>query len=138
MNIFKLRSGRTRQDGHAETTDVLTGPALWEHDRYYKHQRHIINEVLKISEVLVASNPDDKGQVYGYVVYRDFSDEIRVISFLYVKSTFRKMGVAKSLFEKIQDAHVCTHAGPSVAKLIKKAGLIYDPVFDLKLIKEIL
>jgi predicted GNAT family acetyltransferase len=136
INVLNLRTGKTRPDGKPHIKNIDTGPALWESDRYFKRQRDIVVAVLGASKTLVASNPEDPDQVYGYVVYRDYSPDIRVLSFLYVKHTFRKMGVAKALYEKIADCHVATHAGPSVAKLIRRVGLIYDPFFDYELIRE--
>jgi len=127
INVLKLK------DLVSEAREYKTGPALWDRESYFKRQRHLIAEVLKVSEVSVCCSPDDEGQIFGFIVYRDYAPTIRIISYVYVKHTFRKLGMARKLFEALGECHVATHGGVSTKKLIQKAGLVYDPFFDYEL-----
>ncbi len=126
INVLKVKS----KEPLGETLEFKTGPALWDKEVYYKRQRQLIDTILAKSNVLICCNPEDEGQIYGYVVYRDYSPDIRIISYLYVKHPFRKLGFAGRLFGELGACHVATHGGCSTKKLITRAGLIYDPFFE--------
>lgn len=136
INTVKLRTGGVGRDGYPETKDLPTGPALLDHDKYFFHQRGVINAILPVSKILCAVNPDDDDQLYGYAIYRDLSDEIRIVSYVYTKHTFRKMGIARKLFEALAPCHIATHGGPFTRKLLAKVKLVYDPSYDIKLVKD--
>lgn len=63
---------------------------------YYKEQHRVIEELLERSKVLVLHSPDDENNLIGYVVVEEIQG-IPVIHWLYVKHTFRGMGLARIL-----------------------------------------
>jgi len=123
INIKKIREGD-------EVKEYKTGCALWDIDVYFKRQRQIIDRVIPVSFVSIACSPEDAGQIIGFIVYRDYSPEIRIVSYVYVKHNFRKLGIARRLYEQLGPCRVATHGGVSTRKLIQKAELVYDPFFD--------
>lgn len=133
INILKVKTGGERADGFPETKEVSTGPALYERERYFKNQRDLVTAILKNSELTVVVNPEDPDQLYGYAVHRELTPGVRVLSYLYIKHPFRRMGLAKALYQNIGGAQVVTHGSPSTRKLIATQKLVYDPFIDLKL-----
>ena len=58
---------------------------------YFQDHHKLVERILQNSKVLMACNPSDPSQLYGYVVASSV-DDIIVVHFLYVKHTFRNMG----------------------------------------------
>lgn len=103
------------------------------HDLFYKRFRPIVERTFDKSEIIVACNPEHKDQIYGYIVSRKLSPELTVISFCYVKLPFRRMGIARNLFETVKsNTNVTTVYVPWLDKIYKKQGIIFDPFFDIE------
>lgn len=103
------------------------------HDLYYERFRPIIeNRIYPKSNILIAYNPEDKDQIYGFAAYRHHTN-VTVFSFCYVKQPFRKFGVGRQLFEIARSkTNVSTYHAPWLSKLFKKEGIVFDPFFDLE------
>lgn len=71
-------------------------------DIYYKFQAEIIKWCLENHEVKVLCVKEDEYQIVGYIVYGYIDQEIVNIDYLYVKQTFRRMGIAERLIEEMK------------------------------------
>jgi len=103
---------------------------------YFEDHHRLIERILKNSKILIACNPSDPSQLYGYVVGGE-DDGILIIHFLYVKHTFRNMGMGKTLLDAMghsgETASVYTHHTRMADKLASKHNFVYHPylLFDL-------
>tara|TARA_R100000005_G_scaffold68197_1_gene36170 strand:- start:248 stop:709 length:462 start_codon:yes stop_codon:yes gene_type:complete len=108
---------------------------------YFEDHHKIIERIIENSKVLVACNPSDPSQLYGYSVSGE-EDEVLVVHFLYVKHTFRNMGIGKTLLDAIghsnESASVYTHHTRIADKLASKHNFVYHPylLFDLPNLSE--
>jgi GNAT superfamily N-acetyltransferase len=97
---------------------------------YFSEHHKVIEKLAKTSEILIACNQDDPSQIYGYAC-AERVDGVFVIHYIYVKQTFRRMGVAKALLESFDhdysDAAVFTHNTSIADKLAAKYNLVYHP-----------
>jgi hypothetical protein len=86
--------------------------------------------LLKRSRVLVASNPKDNNQIYGYLCFESLQDTTTV-HFAYTKEAFRKMGILQLLVteanlpENFFYSHSTLSAAHTLPKLKQKG--IYNP-----------
>ena len=103
---------------------------------YFEDHHKVIERIIKNSKVLVACNPSDPSQLYGYSVATE-EDGVLVLHFLYVKHTFRNMGIGKTLLDavghKSDKAAVYTHHTRMSDKLASKYNLVFHPylLFEL-------
>ena len=104
---------------------------------YFSDHHKIIERLIDHSKVLVACNQEDPTQVYGYIVGGE-SEGTFVLHFIYVKHTFRNMGVGKTLLDAMghdkEVAGVYTHHTRMADKLAAKYNFVYHPylMFDTK------
>ncbi len=93
---------------------------------FFNFQQKLIVRLLQRSKCLVAVNPEDLSQVYGFIVYENNPD---IIHYVYVKSTFRKMGICKLLLSKSveQPAPKYTHVTYAVEFLAPKLNAEFNP-----------
>lgn len=91
---------------------------------YYDTTKRIINSLINRSSISVACSPDDPKHLYGYIVF-----EGDTVHFLYVKFTYRKFGIARSLFAAAQGFGDKVYASfsPFERKLLSKANLKFNP-----------
>jgi hypothetical protein len=97
---------------------------------YFSEHHKLIERILKRAPCLVAVNPDDPTQIYGYVAYEKI-DGIFVLHYVYVKHPFRAMGVMRQLFKAIdhdfKTAGLFTHNTLVFERLALKYDLVYHP-----------
>ena len=65
---------------------------------YFTDHHKVLENLIKQSKVIVACNPEDPSQVYGYIV-GGAREGVFLLHFLYVKHTFRNMGIGKTLLD---------------------------------------
>lgn len=67
-------------------------------DVYYVEQEKLIKSILKRNwtSVNIACNPEDYGQIYGYIVTD--AAAVPIVHYCFVKQVFRGMGIATHLF----------------------------------------
>ncbi len=70
---------------------------------YYYYQHRVLEELLPRSVTLVACLEDDPNTIVGYLTY-EVVDTALVVHWLYLKHTFRRMGIAKELLKLAADA----------------------------------
>lgn len=69
---------------------------------YFREHHRLIEGLLKNAETYVAVNAKDDNQIYGWICM-DGSQPCKILHFIYVKSSFRNMGIGKTMFELIGD-----------------------------------
>jgi len=92
------------------------------------HYHEMIRKILVRCEVVVACNKTDPHQMYGYIVFENNKNS-NIIHMTYVKFTFRKMGIAKSLWKTaILDEKPIIHTADSyIFSKFKKENITYNP-----------
>lgn len=79
-----------------------------EHKAYFLFQHRLIEEILRRSNVLLAVSEDDPDQIFGWVCFED-REEGFTIHYVYVKATFRKLGIGRALVDSLPEAEWFTH-----------------------------
>ena len=108
---------------------------------YFEDQHKVIDKILKTSEVYVACNIEDPSQLYGYIAVGE-EEGVFVLHFIYVKHTFRNMGIGKTLLDAVghdsSNASVYTHHTKVAEKLSSKYNFVFHPylLFDLETFNE--
>ena len=104
---------------------------------YYAYQHEAITKILQQPglKAVVACNPDDEDQIYGYLIAEDHHivPDLRLLHWLYVKGPLRRFGIAKALLESVNDnsrknVHY-THKTKLVEFLDKDNQWIYNPYY---------
>ena len=104
---------------------------------YFNDHHKIIEAILDKGNVLIACSIDDPSQLYGYIVTGS-EDGVLVLHFIYVKHTFRNMGIGKTLLDAVghssDKAAVYTHHTRIADRLAAKYNFVYHPylMFDIK------
>lgn len=89
---------------------------------YFRGQHAVIENILARAGLVVAALEDDPDQILGYAVA-----EPGVLHWVYVKSLFRRYGVARALLAELDlpSPVVYTHKTKWCARLFKNG--VYDP-----------
>ena len=104
---------------------------------YFQDHHKLLERIVGNSKVLVACDPQDSSHLYGYSVAGE-QDDVLVLHFIYVKHTFRNLGIGKTLLDALghdnSSAAVYTHHTRMADKLAAKYNLVYHPylMFDFK------
>ena len=101
---------------------------------YYYYHHKLLEELLTRCTVLICCYPDNPNQILGYVC-AELYDTALVIHYVYVKKTFRKFGIAKSLVNHLLETEkppsvLFTHKTKDIfpiEKNLRKEGWIYHP-----------
>jgi hypothetical protein len=105
------------------------------HEVFYENYRPLVENCLTKSEILIATAIDEPDQIFGCTVYR-YVGEVTVVSFCYVKHTFRRMGLARAMIEKIKMGPIAaTHCAPWLSQSFKRNKIIFNPFLDFKFAK---
>jgi len=98
-------------------------------DIFYNNHKEIIKKLLTSSDTLLAVNPQDPDQIYGFAVL-ERSPKVSLIHYVYIKYNFRKLGLARKLVEAIEPdtskLKFVTHVPRDIA-ILKKFNLIFNP-----------
>jgi len=81
-------------------------------DIYYYNFKKLINKLIEKSKVVILCDDEDDDLVYGYCIYDSF-EEILILHYVYIRYTFRKLGLARYLYETLKEGHeavVSSHA----------------------------
>ena len=97
---------------------------------YFNEQHKIIERLIKKNDIFIACDNTDPNQIYGYICAGKV-DGIFAIHYIYVKHTFRKMGIGKLLLNTFShdpsNAAIFSHHTHSAEKLAAKFNLVYHP-----------
>lgn len=66
---------------------------------FFANHKPIVQAIVASADALVACNPDEHDQIFGYIVF----NRPNVVHYTYVKHSFRKFGIAKTLFQHAVD-----------------------------------
>jgi hypothetical protein len=94
----------------------------------------IIHKLIEKSKIIIACPSDSTELILGYVCY-DLYKNIPVVHYLYVKTIYRRMGVAHSLIRLIWDEKNMIVYTFKAEKLVNKMNAVYKP--DFKQINEV-
>lgn len=97
---------------------------------YFAQHHKLIENLLQSCSVFVACNQSNPGELYGYICYEKV-DGIFVMHYIYVKHTYRKLGIARLLanYSEFNEdlASMYTHASKNSERLAAKYNMIYCP-----------
>lgn len=106
---------------------------------YYSEHHKVLERLAKNSEVIVACSKDDPTQLYGYICAEKI-EGVFVLHYVYVKHTYRNMGIAKLLLNTLdrdpEQAGCYTHHTRIAEKLAAKYNLIYHPYLLINGVEE--
>jgi GNAT superfamily N-acetyltransferase len=97
---------------------------LMDQDTYYHHYHDIVERYLASPSVVIniACLPDEPDVILGYSVT---STDRKALHWVFVKSAFRRMGIAKSLVPTT--VVTATHITKVGASVLKKKHLSFNP-----------
>lgn len=96
-------------------------------DIYYQEQHALIRELMSTDTFLMAADREDPKLLFGWLA----GDELpigRVLDYVFVKPTYRRMGVARALLDEFGKVDAYSHAGPVSPRLLPDA--VYDPYLN--------
>ncbi len=103
---------------------------------FFEVQHKVIRKILERPGLVlrVACNPEDSNQIYAYIVaeFNQIVPDLTLIHWIYVKSPFRRAGVAKDLLSTVLEDHKqihYTHKTFLTQYLDKDNKWIYNPTF---------
>ena len=100
-------------------------------DVFYKYHRAFLDSCLKRpnSQVLIAHPKGEPDVILGYLLTEKRDTGENVIHYTYVKKSFRQMGVARALWQKLdKQDYTITHYTVDADWITKKySNLIYNP-----------
>ena len=74
--------------------------ASTQNDIYYAGMKVRIGRIAEIGKIIIACNPGSPREIYGWMAYR-YDDESLIIDYCYVKYKYRRLGVARTMFDKV-------------------------------------
>lgn len=110
-------------------------------DIYYQNHKHIIADILRESITVVAVNPEDAGQIFGYIVCQPTREGVGVLHYCFVKQAYRGLGVGTMLYNEARTVThhdtelpmACSHAtGVFYAELGKRYNIIFNPYLIMR------
>ena len=73
-------------------------------DLYYSKFKQEIEQKINLANILVAVDQEDPEHVYGYIAYNTIP--CKIIHFIYIKLTYRNLGLCKALVSKVIEPDV--------------------------------
>ncbi len=83
---------------------------------FYENYREVVDNILEQSQVVVACLPDEPSVILGYMVFHK-----SIIHYMFVKESFRRLGIATTLFKThVGYGHVTyTHITNEITKHVR-------------------
>ena len=103
---------------------------------FYVHEP-LIAKIIEASEIIIACNPDDEEQLFGFFCYEHRDSWLRS-HYIYVKKVFRGMGFATDMLKMAgvdpTIKHLATHRTTDYEVLARKlqSPFVYNPYTLLK------
>ena len=111
--------------------DSLIGKSVRDHI-FFDNYRLVLDKIIKESKIYVACHINEPAVIYGYIVFDD-----DLIHYVYVKESFRRLGIATSLYQKALEygpISYITHRTYAIDKL--NHNLIHNPFLLFETQKE--
>lgn len=106
---------------------------------YFAEHHKLIERLLKSNETIIACDDNDPSQIFGFIS-AGYVDGILCVHYIYVKQTFRNLGIGKTLLNAFnhsaEAASVYTHHTRMAEKLAAKYNLVYHPYLLINLEEE--
>lgn len=106
---------------------------------YFAEHHKVIERLLKNYNVIIACNNDDPTQIFGFICAGKV-DGIFCLHYIYVKHSFRNLGIGKQLLNAFQHdastAAVYTHHTRIAERLAPKYNFVYHPYLLINLPEE--
>ncbi len=97
---------------------------------YFANHHMLVGELLQSCTTLVACAESDPTEIYGFIC-AEYMDATLVIHYIYVKHTFRNLGIAKQLLEQFPVGPVgtsfYTHHNAVAHKQAAAYHMLYNP-----------
>lgn len=93
---------------------------------FFKEHHKIIEAILKRSQVMVAHDQDDTDHFFGFAVYEKH-EGCTILHFVFVKDTFRRLGVATKLLADLSEPFFYTHWTKRGVALLSKRISAFNP-----------
>ena len=101
---------------------------------FYTEHHKVVERLLKGCQTFVACNDNDLNELYGFICAEQV-DGIFVLHFVYVKHTFRMLGIGRQLLNAFEHdpskASMYTHHTKAAPTLSKKYRMIHSPYLAL-------
>lgn len=106
---------------------------------YFTEHHKLIEKLILNNKVIVACNTEDPNQLFGYICGGHI-DGIFACHYVYVKHTYRNMGLGKELLKQFNHdpsvAAVYTHHTRIADRLAPRYNLVYHPYVAFNTEKE--
>lgn len=97
---------------------------------FYGEHHKVLERIMKRSEAVIACNPEDPNQIFGYIVYERITG-ILVVHYCYVKQPYRRLGICHQLLNaagRKKDEPICyTHETFLGNKISGRLRALYNP-----------
>ncbi len=97
---------------------------------FFAEQHKLIERLLANATVIIACNDNDPSQIFGWAVAERIQG-IFAIHYIYVKHSFRRMGIANELIKAFghdgSEAGIYTHYTAHMDQVAPKYNLLYHP-----------
>lgn len=97
---------------------------------YFAQHHKVLEGLCKRAEIWIACNPEDISQIYGYVAAEKIENLV-VLHMTYVKETYRKLGIGKTLLKQVgvdyTQPMLYTHKTVMCDELHKNLVMVYNP-----------
>ena len=116
------------------------GNSAWARDMpaqvYFSNHKKVLAKLLEGSGILVACNPENTEQIFGYGVYQPTTGGVTVLHYVYVKHPYRRLGIGGDIVQTILrlSGHdmelpaVASHVTGLWSQVLKdKWHMIYNP-----------
>jgi ribosomal protein S18 acetylase RimI-like enzyme len=102
---------------------------------YFSNHKKVVSKLLSESGIVIAANPECPDQIFGYGVYQPTTGHVTVLHYIYVKHSYRKLGIAADILRMISQlsSHdtalpmAATHITGNWDALKNKWNLFYNP-----------
>lgn len=94
-------------------------------DVYYVEQHALVKELLASDQILVAVDPTDESLIFGWLAGAELPVG-RVLDYVFTKSHYRRVGVARGLLDVFGAVDAYTHLHPIVSAKLTP-GATFDP-----------
>lgn len=101
---------------------------------FFSEHHKVLERILRTCDVYVACNDKDAAELYGWAC-GEFVDGIFVLHYIYVKHTYRLIGLGKLLLNQFKPdlnlGSIYTHKTEISRKLEAKFNMVYNPYIAL-------
>lgn len=96
---------------------------------FFTEHHKVLERILKHAQVIIACSNEDPMHIYGWIC-AEYIDGIFCLHYIYIKHSFRKMGVGRLLFNAFEHsdaAGIYTHHTQPMRYLGERLNLMYHP-----------